>query len=424
MVRTFLLTALLMFVTSSCSEQNYNNYVVPINNSGFNNGAPRDSVSLRWRRLLNFTCDDILNNWWSKYSAAANHKEEIDFGYLENNSKTGEFGQETKGGIRPAAQAAYSLAVALFTNAYDSSLTNVANDKAKECALIIMKSLAKDHMANEGIDHPWGDQWQSAQWASKTAVSGWILWDYLDESDRRNIARMIEFEANRFLDKIPSSANENYVKDTHAEENGWDATGIQTACALLPQHENYDRWYNKLIEYRLNALAIPSDSLNEKLINNRIVKDCVHGYNIDSLGAAGNHGAYPHPDYMAAPLRHTIEGALFFKLAGIPVPEANSFNCDLVYQNYVDHVWNNESTIYKKNGSIYWPIDIENDRRFEFITFGILDMGAQLLGFDNLASVKGDYWENLHTQKAIEMKLTGFVSASAYLYRWLEHQEN
>ncbi|MBK8500703.1 MAG: hypothetical protein IPL46_00030 [Saprospiraceae bacterium] len=51
---------------------------------------------------------------------------------------------------------------------------------------------------------------------------------------------------------------------------------------------------------------------NDQGIEGRKISERITGYNIDSIGALGNHGAYPHPDYMAAPLRHSIEGALFF----------------------------------------------------------------------------------------------------------------
>jgi hypothetical protein len=284
--------------------------------------------------------------------------------------------------------------------------------------------LAKDHLANGGINHAWGNQWQSAQWASKIAVSGWLLWDYLDPDDRMSVCNMIEYEANRFIDLTAPAANANYKINTHAEENGWDATGIQTACAMLLHHANRQSWINKLYEYRLTALATPDDLSNNKWIAGLKTKEWITGYNMDVYGALGNHKAYPHPDYMAAPLRHTIEGAIFFKLAGLEIPEVNRFNCDLIYRNFCTHIWNDSTTIYQMDGSIYWPIDIEEDRRFEFITFGILDLGAQFLGYDRDLHPAGDFWEEKHTKKALEMKLTSFIAASAYLFRWIEFQEH
>ena len=201
------------------------------------------------------------------------------------------------------------------------------------------------------------------------------------------------------------------------------ALAFRQVCALLPNHENYAAWQKKSFEYRLNALASPKDLHNDKEIGGDKVKNWIHGYNIDDRGAVGNHGAYPHPDYMASPLRHTLEGALFLKLSNQTLPEANIFNCNLIYSNFVNHIWNSESTVYRADGSIYWPIDIESDRRFEYITFGLVDAGAHFLRYDDLANIKGIYWEEKHTQKAVELNLTGFGAASAYLFHWLEYQE-
>lgn len=417
---TFLCLILMMF---NGLHQDIGYEVIPIDTRRFKRELPLDSITLRWQNLMNLSCKEILNVWRYSGNSSELHGEYFDFGYLENNSKTGEFGPETKGGIRPAAQNAYTLSVALFTGAYQASMVGIPAREASEFSVAIIRSLAKDHVSNGGIIHPWGNQWQSAQWASKTAIAGWLMWDYLSVDDKRNISNMIAFEANRFLDLPAPAANENYKINTHAEEVGWDATGIQTACAMLPKHPNHQPWMDKLFEYRLTALASPKDRWSERIIEGRSISGSVNGYNIDSIGALGNHQAYPHPDYMAAPLRHTIEGALFFKLANFDVPEINSFNYSLVYDNFCNHVWNGISTIFVKDGTVYWPINIEEDRRFEYITFGLIDMGAQFLSNNPQNEKLGAYYEEKHTKKALEMQLTGFASASAYLWKWIHFQE-
>ena len=249
-----------------------------------------------------------------------------------------------------------------------------------------------------------------------------MLWDYLDEKDKENVINMIEYEANRFLDVKPPAADKNYTKNTRAEEDGWDASGIQAACGMLPGNVNYNKWLEKSIEYRATALASPDDINSNKILDGKPISSLVTGYNIDRSGAVGNHQVYPHPDYMAAPLRHTIEGALYFALGKQKIPEANMFNCDLVYQNFVNHKWNNESCIYRADGTIYWPIDKEADRRFEFITYALDDAGASIFGYDDLVKVKAPKWEDLHTEKALELHLTYFSVASAYLLHWLNYQ--
>lgn len=396
--------------------------VISINKSYFVKGVPTDSISKRWQMLLNLTCREIFSNWWGSSQSANHEGEYVDFGYLENNTKTGEHGKESKGGIRTPSENAYTIAAAVFTGVYDSSIVGVSKSTAILRAVTIIKSLAKDHKANGGIGIPWGDHWQSSQWSSKCSIAGWLLWDYLEKTDREYVSKMIEYEANRFLKIKAPSANDNYKVNTRGEENGWDASGIQAACAMMPLHKNFKEWTNSAISYRVNALATPLDLNNKNEIDGRPVMDWISGYNIDTLGALGNHNLYPHPDYMASPLRHTIEGVIFLALAHQHIPAANRFHCNLIYKNFVDYNWGNNGTIYDRSGTINWPVDREADRRFLYLTFGIIDAGALILKYDELASIKASYWEEKHTKEALNTKRTAFTSASAYLLHWLAFQ--
>ena len=423
---------LIVFATtvSNSFAQSSNNEVVPIDKSRFSYEVVADSVLNQWQTLLKFTCEEILDNWWNSIpdlqdkNGKTDKIDFIDFGYLENNKHKGEFGKETKGGIRDAAEYAYTLAVLIFTDSYEPSMIDMPKSVIIQRTTLIIKSLAKDHKINGGINHPWGDQWQSAQWAGKVAVAGWLMWEYLDSEDKNNVTRMIEYEANRFLNTMPPYANGNYIFNTNAEEVGWNASALQLACAMLPNHTNYNAWLEKSNEYRLAAMAMPTDLENELLVEGKKVKDWISGYNLDTLGALGNHYAYPHPDYMAAPLRHSIDGALFLQLGGQSIPFVNKFNCNRIYNNFNDYIWYGDSTIYKKDGTVYWPIGIEPKRRFELTKYSLIDLGAQILGYDESSSVKGEYWEKIHLAKAIELKRTEYLSATGYLLKWIQYSTN
>ncbi len=425
----FLVVGLLVLAAQSLSAApaagRPSEFVTPIRLPALATPPVADPLGKLWKTALNRSCQVVLGAWWQSIPDPLAHSENtaaaalIDFGYLENNGKKGKFGQETKGGIRSAAESAYTVASALFTGAYEPAVTEVSREIALRRVVWLVKSLAHDHLANGGIGVPWGDQWQSSQWASKVAVAGWLVWDDLDPNSRDDLARMLIHEADRFLEVQPPSANENYVNDTKAEENGWDASGLQTACALLPNHPHHERWFRKACQYRLTALAKPSDRENRRIVDGLEVRTTVTGYNIDEQGALGNHDAYPHPDYMASPLRHVTEGSLFLVLGGQRIPESNTFNCAAVYANLVDHIWNEESTIYRRDGTLYWPVQKENNRRFDYLTFSIVDVGAALLGYDSSASVKGPVWEERHLTQALAANVTDFPAASGYLLRWL-----
>jgi hypothetical protein len=429
----FRILLFLILITASFSNsfaQNKINEVVPIDKLRFSKKVFIDSTLHQWQTLLKFTCEKALTEWWNSIpdlkdnNTIIQNNDFIDFGYLENNKKDGNFGRENKGGIRDAAEYAYSLSVLLFTGSFESTLIDIPQNTIIQRTIQIIKSLAKDHKINGGINNPWGNQWQSAQWASKVAVAGWLMWEFLDNETKNNVTRMIEYEANRFLNNIPPYANENYIFNTMAEEIGWNATALQTACAMLPNHSNYKTWLVKSYEHRLAAMAMPTDKENEHVVEGRRIKEWVSGYNIDTLGALGNHDAYPHPDYMAAALRHSIEGALFLQLSGRPISFVNQFNCSRIYSNFTEYVWNCESSIYKKDGSIYWPIKIESGRRFDLSTYAFIDLGAQVLRFDESSSIKGKDWEKFHLAKAIELKCSDYLSADGYLLKWIQYSTN
>ncbi len=427
--RHLLIVIIFTGVISNSFAQSSNNEVVPIDKSKFSNEVVADPVFNQWQILLKASCEDILYNWWKTIPdlqdkpGKTENIDFIDFGYLENNNKKAEFGPETKGGIRYAAEFAYTLGVLIFTDSYEAMGFEMPKSEIINRTVLIIRSLAKDHRVNGGINHSWGNQWQSAQWAGKVAVAGWLMWDYLDKEGQNNIARMMEYEANRFLNHKPPYANGLYMFNTNAEETGWDATALQITCAMLPKHSNYNVWLEKSYEYRLGAVAMPTDLENETVVEGKMVKEWVSGYNMDTLGALGNHYAYPNPDYMAATLRHSIEAALYIQLGGQPIPSVNSFNCSRIYGNFNNYAWHGESTIYKKDGTIYWPIGIEQNRRLELIKYSLIDLGAQILGFDEPCSVKGEDWEKLHLAEAIKLKRTEYLSANGYLLRWIQYTE-
>lgn len=104
------------------------------------------------------------------------------------------------------------------------------------------------------------------------------------------------------------------------------------------------------------------------------------------------------------------------------MPDANRFNCDLIYGNLVNHRWHDVGPIYRPDGTIYWPIEKEERKGLNYLNYALADAGAVFLGYDNLAAVKGGVWEDRHTGKGVEADLKEFTAASGYLLHWLAHR--
>ncbi|MGY6214131.1 hypothetical protein ACW73L_03125 [Methylolobus aquaticus] len=166
----------------------------------------------------------------------------------------------------------------------------------------------------------WGGVWQSAWWTARMAMGARLLWPQLAEDERRDVERVIVFEADLQLPRIVPSG---LAEDTKAEENAWDTEILAAALALFPAHAHATAWREKLIEFAMNTLSVPQDRWDERLVDGRRIRDQVYTTNLHSDYTLENHGAY-HFCYVASPLQSIAW--TFYALAGgdapLPVPEA------------------------------------------------------------------------------------------------------
>ena len=73
-------------------------------------------------------------------------------------------------------------------------------------SLLIVPGLVPTAARGQGAclnGRQWGDQWQSAMWARATGFAAWILWPHLDDETKLAVARLVEHEADRFLQILP-----------------------------------------------------------------------------------------------------------------------------------------------------------------------------------------------------------------------------
>lgn len=224
--------------------------VVGIDWKGLDKGYPRDADSQRLLAILRNANKYAVTTWWTteRRYAAQDGAAYLDFG---GNGETE---------IRPPCEEAFALAVSLRLGLYDPQVTGVPQADAEAKARRLIGSVAFHHKAN--APGGWGDAWQSAVWASWCGQAGWLLWDQLSPTDRENVRRMVEHEADRFL-AYPVPYYQNRAGkivspgDTKAEENAWNATILQIAAAMMPRHSHVNAWNHKNIELMLSTFARP-----------------------------------------------------------------------------------------------------------------------------------------------------------------------
>lgn len=366
--------------------------ITPIRWSAFRGETPKDATALRVRAILGNANRYALTTWWQRKGFNRQKGAYLSF------SGTGE------SRIRPPASEAFALAVALKTGAYDAKKTGVSSAVAKERALRLIRSLAYRHVAN--APSGWGNHWQSALWASSAGTAGWLLWDDLSPRDQQYVRRMVEHEANRFRDYRPLyyqdiSGNILFAGDTKGEENAWNGRILQLATAMMPEHPRHEAWQETMIRLMLSAFSRPTDVKRVDEFHGRPLAKWLGGSNINNDGSVMNHNRV-HPDYFTN-ISDNVYIALVYTLAGLPVPEAALFNADTIYTALVNTPFSGKTIYQTGKGTIHYPKGTRwgTQRRMHF---ALLDIQAQIFGFDRSAKKNGAYWEPLHTQQVLTMQ--------------------
>jgi hypothetical protein len=221
-------------------------------------------------------------------------------------------------GIRAVVNTSLAHAVlARHTDALDKDTRGTYIKRA----IAGIRYAAETHLtgAQKCIDgKQWGNSWQSAMWAANMGFAAWILRDDLDPEVRKSVERVVEYEADRFLDRKPPG---NRWGDTKAEEVGWDLTCICLAANMFPEHPNAPRWREKSIEYMMNVVSVPRDSKDERIVDGRRVRDWVSTVNVHPDFTLENHG-FLHPTYTMVSPAEVGQGAFFYAYAGRPIPQA------------------------------------------------------------------------------------------------------
>lgn len=385
-------------VVNAGNDSPLRNQVVPIASEVWQCKSPQDGFSKEVRYLLQQNNKYLLNMWYNDVKHFSNQKGQ----YLD-------FGGNTEHFIRPISHAAFTLAVCMKLEVYDGKITGVSKGEAMDVLCRLIRSVAYRHKANSD-EKGWGDQWQSALWASQVAEAAWMIWDKLSDDDRELVCRMMTHEADRFLNyEIPyyrdKAGNIIFKGDTKAEENAWNSNILTIATAMMPKAKNYDRWMKKNIELQLSAYATPDDIHRDTVVDGVKLSDFLQGSNVNPDGTVINHSII-HPDYMVA-FMHNATNSWVYNLARRKPLQSSVYNGALIYHTLTERLFNGK-TIYQKTGDghasplMYYPEGNDwGTGRQE--NYWLMDMMAHIFGWDTDLSVKAMDWAKARNQRMLEM---------------------
>jgi hypothetical protein len=312
--------------------------------------------------------------------------------------------------VRPPAAAAFAIAVALKTKAYDPAVTGVPGADATLVAKNLALGVAAHHWAND--PQGWPSGWQSSRWADFAGSAAWLLWPNLSGNERQAVAKMVAAEADYQINK-PSSTRVPYYADrnghvnspgdTKSEENAWHAGILHLAAVMMPTDPRAPGWSYLSVEFLMSSLSRPADLNNPHIVNGRAVSAWLQGTNVFDDGTLVNHDII-HPDYMAA-IEVNSHSSWQSGLAGTAAPLAAIFGADKVYAAFTTKTF--ASPPYRApgghiyiagSGDVYFPqgTDWGTGRAANYAN---VDLTAIASGYDR--GHNAAVWADLHLKKVL-----------------------
>lgn len=141
----------------------------------------------------------------------------------------------------------------------------------------------------------WGENWRSGLWAALMGVCSFLGKKYLDEETRRQVERVVAFEASRFVGVMPPSGCDF---DTKLEENAQDSMVLAWAINLMPDHEQARQWTLALNLWGLNIASSVHDRADHSEHLGKSVSLWTTTRTLFPDMTAENHGFF-HPEILA-----------------------------------------------------------------------------------------------------------------------------
>lgn len=235
---------------------------------------------------------------------------------------------------------AYGAAVLSRFGRPGETMAGLSRQELIENATRMIQAVAHDHHLGGGRKR-WS-KFNSARIVHLLGMASWLIWEDLDGATQLLVARIIEHEADGFLDR-PAPAKLH--GDTQAESNAWTGGGIAVVACMLSSHPHRTLWAEKANEYMISAYATSKDVAGKEVVDGKPLSEWLTAPNAFDDYTVDNHGLI-HPDYIGA-ISEMVRAAIAFRLAEQPLPRAVTFNAA--------EVLNLLTFLYLPDGSQLYP---------------------------------------------------------------------
>lgn len=367
--------------------------------------------SIRARQILTNTNKYLMTTWWNTQAPTLLATP------LVTNVQNDE--------IRRLSMAALSLSTAITTGSYDETTIGVTKDIATARTIQLIDRVASTHVTNNVGG--WGASWQSGLWGGIVGKAAWLMWPQLSTQTQKNVARMIEFEADySIIQPIhylrDATGTPLTTGDTGADDVSWWTMPMQLGIVMFPNHPRIKVWKFSLAQFSLAAWARPADLSNTTSVNGAPVNQWLNGSNVEENGAVINHNRIA-PDYSTL-IYQNMEAISLFSLAGKQTPQAITALLAPVYALYRGYTFtvppydSPGGQIYVTNSaSIYYPQGIDW-KTGQMLPFALVDAETAAYGVGTATS---EQYETLHAeaQLALQARFSDghtFLDSNEYNY--------
>ncbi len=260
------------------------------------------------------------------------------------------------------------LALAYFFNHRETAAAKRAPDSGGQSAGV-MTGLARgreilDTLAESYLQGKWGKaSWTTAMPVLNMGFAARIGQAHLSTDLLAKVERVVRSEADFLLTIAPFSNDSARIDadckkdktdvrcDTKSEENAVMATMLGLGASLYKDKDKGGRWLKKARLMAYHSLTRSSDPPFGGIKTLTIFDDFT----------MGNHNIYPNPHYMCAAPVVFAEAALFFSLAGMPLPPEFRHNVAPLWErikgfmNTRDFRWKDFESDYAHDSPLWFP---------------------------------------------------------------------